>query len=213
MRRPWQNPTLWCTLLLLFAAGTFFPRVSHGQLGLTAGLNFEQTEDIRMAAEGRSKEAALNNATGYHVGVLLQLGSGAWTFRPGVIFRQVGTYEFNELRENFDVQMIEVPLNIRARLVDAGIFHPYVLAGPKASIPRSEGDFSDATEDIALSGNVGGGLGIHAGWLPVGIEAELDYAFGVTDWIKDDFSVGGQSFDPQDQPQLSALSVRVNVLF
>lgn len=198
---------------LVLAAGLSLPRPSAAQLGLTAGLNFEQTEDIRMAAEGASQAAALNNATGYHIGVLLQLGSGAWSFRPGVIFRQMGTYRFSELGENFDVQVIEVPLNIRARLVDAGIFHPFVVAGPKASIPRSEGDFNEATEGISLTGNVGGGLGIHAGWLPVSIEAELDYAFGVTDWIKDDFMIGERSFDPQDRPQLSALSVRLNLLF
>lgn len=213
MIRPLRNPIRWCTALLIVATLTVVPETAFGQLGVTAGFNFEQTEDIRMAAEARNKEAVLNNATGYHVGVLWQMGSGAWSLRPAVIFRQMGTYEFSELQENFEVQMIEVPLNIRARLVDAGIFHPYVLAGPKASFPRSEGDFSSATESIAISGNVGGGLGIRAGWLPVSIEAELDYAFGVTDWVKSDFTVGGQTFDPQDQPQLSALSVRVNLLF
>lgn len=103
MLQPRHNPTLWCTIFLLLAVGAFSPRIAQGQLGVTTGLNFEQTEDIRMAAEGANKEAALNNATGYHVGVLLQLGSGAWSFRPAVIFRQVGTYQFSELRENFDV--------------------------------------------------------------------------------------------------------------
>lgn len=213
------RPLLPIVLILMLAGGGLLPTPAHAQLGVTAGLNFAQMDDFTSSVQNTSVNTAFDNSTGYHVGLLYEFGSGTWTFRPGAVFRTIGTYSLprdptvGDLRDEFDLQVVEVPLDIRLRLLDLPLIHPYVLAGPQASFPWSEGGFSDATKDIALSANVGAGVNIEASWLPASLQMELRYETGLTDFLENNFTVGDRTFEVQDEPQNSAISVRLNLLF
>ena len=57
---------------------------AQAQIGIAAGLNFEQAGDISDAAGNLSQDVALSEATGYHVGLLSGAVPGAVPLpRPG----------------------------------------------------------------------------------------------------------------------------------
>ena len=112
---------------------------------------------------------------------------------------------------NFDVSVIEIPLDLRMKVLPIPYINPYVMVGPMVALLQGEGDFGDATRRWALSGNVGGGLSFAFG--SVKIQPEMRYQFGLTDYISDGFTIGNETIDPVDQPQISALSVRLSLMF
>ena len=209
------SPTMRWALLaaLLFALGTM---PAQAQLGISGGLNFESIDDIQDS--GIDQEAAFDNSTGYHIGVVYNLGFGPVDVRPGFIFRKVGTYDFqgalNDLEDQaFDVTAYEVPLDLRFTVLPTPIIKPYILAGPQLTFVRGEDTFDNALEDQSFSLNIGAGTDISLPGLPLTLQPELRYEFGATKFIKDDFEIGGTEFSPQDSPRFSAFSVRLNVLF
>lgn len=191
--------------------------LSHAQIGVTAGLNFEQTSDIKDSAGSLDQSVVFDNATGYHVGVVFEFGGEQFRLRPGVIFRNVGTYNLPEdanvqdARQNFDVNVIEVPLDFRLNVLPIPVLNPYVMAGPMLALPRGEGDFSDATREWSLSGNVGGGLSISVA--SIKIQPEFRYQFGITDYFSDSFTIGNETIEPAESPRYSAYSVRLSLMF
>jgi hypothetical protein len=197
--------------LLLFGA-TVVP--SHAQIGVSAGLNFEQAGDIKDAT---GTKAALNTATGYHFGLSFEFGTDRFRLRPGIMFRNVGTYDLSsgadaqDATREFDVSVIEIPLDLRMKVLPIPYVNPYVMAGPMVALPRSEGDFSDATRDWSFSGNVGAGLSISIS--SVKIQPEVRYQFGLTDYISDSFTVGSETINPVDSPEFSAFSARLTFMF
>lgn len=214
-----SRPSFVALLVLMLAGSGLLASPARAQFGVTGGLNFAQMDDFTSSVQNTSVNAAFDNATGYHVGLVYELGGGRWSVRPAAVFRTIGTYTLpqdptvSDIRDEFDLQVVEVPFDIKLRLLDLPLIHPYLLAGPMASFPWGEGDFSDATEEIALSANVGGGINIETSWLPVSLQAEIRYETGVTDMLKNDFTVGGQTFEVRNDPRNSALSVRLNLLF
>ncbi len=200
---------------LLFALGTM---PAQAQLGITGGLNFESIDDIQDS--GVDREAAFDNSTGYHVGVVYNLGLGPVDVRPGFIFRKVGTYDFqgavNDLEDQaFDVTAYEVPLDLRFTVLPTPIIKPYILAGPQLTFVRGEDEFDDVLEDQSFSLNIGAGTDISLPGLPLTLQPELRYEFGATKFMDEDssFSIGDTEFSPQDSPRFSAFSVRLNILF
>lgn len=211
---------LWKVLICLLISAAVFaggPSAAQAQLGVAVGLNFEETSDISDAAGNLSQDVVLSKSTGYHVGLVFEFGGDRVRLRPGIIFRNVGTYslpneaDVGDAGQNFDVSVIEIPLDFRMKVLPIPYINPYVMAGPMASLPRSEGDFSDATRTWSLSGNVGTGLSFAV--RDVRIQPEIRYQFGVTDYISDSFTIGSEHIDPVDTPQFSTLSVRMSLMF
>jgi len=200
-------------LALVLMAGTVAP--AQAQFGVAGGLNFESADDIETST---TDNATLDNSTGYHLGVVYELGLGPATLRPGVFYRRVGTFEFSQSalpgNENrFDVSAWQVPVDLRFTVLPTPLVSPYVLAGPMATFPRGEDDFDDATEEISYSFNIGLGANISLPATSLKIQPELRYEFGASKFIKDDFEIGDTSFSPQDTPRFNAFGLRVNVLF
>jgi len=200
-------------LALVLMAGTVAP--AQAQFGVAGGLNFESADFIDTAT---TENATLDNSTGYHLGVVYELGLGPATLRPGVFYRRVGTFEFSQSalpgNENrFDVSAWQVPVDLRFTVLPTPLVSPYVLAGPMATFPRGEDDFDDATEEISYSFNIGLGANISLPATSLKIQPELRYEFGASKFIKDDFEIGDTSFSPQDTPRFNAFGLRVNVLF
>ena len=81
--------------ILLFGIGS--PPV-QAQLGVSAGLNFDSAGDIETTAN-TSENETLDNATGYHIGVVYDLGLGPINLRPGLLYRNVGSYDFTGVRK------------------------------------------------------------------------------------------------------------------
>jgi len=85
---------------------------AQAQIGVAAGLNFESAGDIDTDTQ---ENTTLDNSTGYHVGIVYDLGLGPVSIRPGFFYRKVGqTYEFpNSIEEaNAEVSAWEVPVDL-----------------------------------------------------------------------------------------------------
>lgn len=182
---------------------------AQAQFGVSAGADFDSVNDIR--AEGENVRT-LENATGYHLGVVYELGLGPIHLRPGLFYRKVGSFDFPD-NETFDVTAVEVPVDVRFTVIPFPIVSGYVLGGPKAVFPQSEGEFEDnALEDISYTFDVGVGANVSVPGVGLTLQPELRYEFGATDYIGEDFDIGGTTFEPTDR-KLSAFALRLNVLF
>lgn len=188
---------------------------AQAQFGVAGGLNFESAGDIETST---SDNGTLDNSTGYHIGLVYELGFGPATIRPGFFYRRVGTFEFStsalpQGENRFDVSAWQVPVDVRFTVLPTPLVSPYVLAGPMVTLPRGEDEFEDATEEVSYSLNVGIGANISLPVTSLKLQPELRYEFGATKFIKDDFEIGGTTFQPQDSPRFSAFGLRLNVIF
>ncbi len=189
---------------LLLLVGTAVP--AQAQFGVAAGLNFDTTDDIQT-----NTNATVDNSTGYHVGVVYDLGLGPVNLRPGLLYRKLGqTYEWPENKA--DVAAWEVPVDLRVTVFPTPLVSPYLLAGPKASFLRSDVDeFDDALETVSYSIAIGIGADVSLG-SALTLQPELRYDYGATDYLEGDFEIGGTEFSQED-PSLSAIALRLNLIF
>jgi hypothetical protein len=193
-------------LLLLGMSGT----PARAQLGVAAGLNFESLDDIETTTDA-DQNATVENATGYHIGLVYDLGAGPVKFRPGLFYRNVGTYDFPEVGE-VDVTAFEVPVDVRVSLLPASPVGPYLLGGPKAFLPQSENDaFGDGLEDVSFVFDVGVGADVSLPGAGLTLQPELRYEFGATDYVDESFEIGDTTFNPSER-KLSAFALRLNVV-
>lgn len=191
-------------VLLLLGVSTLPARA---QFGVSAGLNFDSLSDIETTT---SNNATIENANGYHLGVVYDLGLGPLSLRPGVFYRKVGTYEFPD--ETSDVTAWEVPVDVRLTVIPTPVISAYVLGGPNAFFPQGEGEFDDDLKDVSYTFNVGVGANVSIPNVGLTLQPELRYEFGASNYIDEDFEVGGANFEASDR-KLSAFALRLNVLF
>lgn len=200
--------TLFALLTGIVLLGTAVP--AQAQFGVSAGLNFESAGDI-----STNTDATLESSTGYHVGVVYDLGVGPLSIRPGFFYRRLGqTYElpssFNQANAN--VAAWEVPVDLRFSVLPTPLVNPYILAGPKASFLRSDvGELDDDLNNVSYSIAIGIGAEISLG-SALTLQPELRYDYGATDYIDETIQVGDIEFTQED-PQLSAFALRVNLFF
>lgn len=185
---------------------------AQAQFGVAAGLNFESAGDIDTNTQ---QNATLENSTGYHVGLVYDLGLGPLNIRPGVFYRKLGqSYDLPSSFEeaNADVAAWEVPVDLRFTVFSTPLISPYILAGPKASFLRSDfQEIDDELDEVSYSIAVGIGTDISLG-SALTLQPELRYDYGATDYIDESFEVGGVEFTQED-PTLSAFALRLNVIF
>lgn len=194
-------------LALLFFVGT--TGSAHAQFGVNAGLNFASADDIDVG----DRSGTLENSTGYHVGVVYNMGFGPVDLRPAFVYRRVGEYELSASalptgEATYDISAWEIPLDVKLTF-PFPLVSPYVIAGPMATLPRGDDEFDDALEDVSYTLNVGVGGSMSLG--SITLEPELRYEFGATGYIKDDFEVGDTEFSPSEAPRFNAFSLRLNV--
>lgn len=182
---------------------------AQAQLGVTGGLNFNSASDIETTANP-DDNATFDNATGYHLGLVYDIGTGPLNLRPGILYRKVGTYEFPNSR--YDVTAIEVPVDLRLTVIPTPVVSAYVLGGPNVIFPQSENEFEDEMEEVSFTFNVGVGADVELPGAGLTLQPEFRYEFGATDYVDDDFDIGGTTFQPTER-KLSAFALRLNVLF
>jgi hypothetical protein len=211
-----MNRSVLIPFLVLIVMGLFVgaSQTARAQFGVAGGLNYESADDL---ANGGA-DATLQNRTGYHFGVVYDIDAGAVNIRPGLIYRRVGTYEFevgevDVATESFNLSAIEAPLDLRFRLMNTPYLRPYILTGPMFTLPRGEDEFGEAVRDLSLSLNVGVGAEIAGGDEGIRLHPELRYEFGATKFITEDFEIDGQELRPQNEARFSAIRLRLHILF
>lgn len=197
----------WLAAVIAIALFGLATAPAQAQLGVAAGLDFDSLSDIETSS---NDNATVENATGYHLGVVYELGLGPLSIRPGLLYRKVGSYEFPDSRS--DVTALEVPVDLRFSFLPIPLIQPYILGGPNAVFPRADGEFDEEMEDVSYTFNIGAGADISLPGVGVTLQPELRYEFGATDYVSEEFEVGGTTFTPSDR-KLSAFALRLHVLF
>ncbi len=204
-------PKLWNLMkkiaLLLFVALLWTPSQTMAQLGIAAGMNFDEMSDI-----SGDKEATFENATGYHVGLYYDLGAGPIALRIGAFYREVSDIEvdLDGIDGAFDLTMIDVPIDLRLNLAATPIITPYIFGGPVISIPSSSDDaYHNALESFAVSGNLGVGVSIKLGSMR--LFPELRYVIGVSRFMKDEFEIGNISFSADEAQRHNSVMLRLGI--
>jgi len=198
------------SLFALFSLLTCLsPFQAHAQLGIAAGLNFDELSDI-----SGSREATFDNANGYHVGVFYDLGLSMVGLRIGAFYRDVGDVDvsLDGVEGAFDLSMVDIPIDVRFNISSTPFLKPYIVAGPVLSFPSSGDDeFKDALEDVTVSGNVGVGVALNLGGIR--IYPELRYAIGVSRFMKDSFSIGNVEFETDELQRQNSVMLRLGIGF
>lgn len=178
---------------------------AHAQFGIAAGANFDQLSDV----DTGSREATFKNATGYHVGLFVDLPLGPVALRPGVFYTDVSEFEVEDGAGNFDrvsLDLIEVPIDVRFR-IPAPVIKPYVSAGPVFRFAQNQdedGEFEP--EDFTIAAAAGAGVELSAlGFRPF---AEARYQFGLQDLTKE---VAG--FSTASGGRVNSFMIRVGLTF
>jgi Outer membrane protein beta-barrel domain len=183
-------------------------QVARAQLGVAAGLNFDSISDVKIG----SSKATFDNASGYHVGVFYDLGFGPAAFRFGLFYRDAGTLVASVpgLSGDFDLSLIEIPVDLRLNLTATPIVRPYFSVGPVFSFPSSgNNNFDRNLENMSVSMNVGLGLSMHL--MGIEIFPEARYNVGISSFMKDKLSIGGITVQADETQRLNTVMLRLGV--
>ncbi len=179
---------------------------ARAQFGVAVGANFDKASDFSLANSSESFESA----TGYHVGVFVDLPLGPIALRPGIFYTDVGSLEpegsFNAPKA--DLSLVEIPVDVRYRIL-LPLAKPYVLAGPVFRLANQSSDEVDLTQ-FSMAGAAGLGLELSLGGLRPFVEAR--YQFGVSKFV-DGYEVGGVTIESEDDVKLNSFMIRAGLVF
>lgn len=191
------------------------PDFAQAQFGVAVGLNFDSIGDV----DRGDTRATFDNATGYHVGVFYDLALGPVAVRPGLFLRRVQDIDLTAGlpgtpdRDVFSLTMIEVPVDLRYR-IPFPIVTPYALAGPVFGFASTDNDrLSDAFEDLTVSGSIGIGAEISLPGFSPTLFPEIRYAFGLSRFVKEEWTFGDTTITAEDSQRLSAIMLRLGITF
>ncbi len=196
-------------LTLILAILILTPTQAQGQLGIAAGLNYDELSDI-----SGNREAAFDNASGYHVGVFYDLSLATVGLRVGAFYRDAGDVDvsISDVDDTFALTSWDFPVDIRFNLSATPVIRPYVMVGPVFSFPSSGADeYDGALEDVSISGNIGAGLELSLG--SIRLYPEFRYSIGVSRFMKDKFSIGGVEFDADEIQRQNSVMLRLGIGF
>jgi len=203
-----MNKTYYLCGALFLASMIVSP--ARAQLGVAAGVNFDNINDVKSSAN----KGNFDNATGFHFGVFYDFGAGPISLRPGIFYRNVSNVDFtvSGLKDQFDLNMVEVPVDLHFNLTATPLIKPYALAGPVFTYSKaSGGELKDAVQNLNVAANIGLGLSLSVPGLGLRLFPELRYAFGISRFVKDKFEVGGVNFDASGTSRMNSFMVRLGV--
>ncbi len=195
------------TLILMIVILT--PMQAGAQLGIAAGLNYDELSDI-----SGDREAAFDNTNGYHVGVFYDVSLASVGLRVGVFYRDASDVDvsISGAEDVFDLTAWDIPIDIRFNLSATPFIRPYVMVGPVFSFPSSGADeYDSALENVSISGNIGAGLELSLG--SIRLYPEVRYSVGVSRFMKDKFSISGVEFDADEIQRQNSIMLRLGIGF
>lgn len=187
-----------------------FTAAAEAQIGVAAGLNFDSLGDI----ETNSGKSTFDNATGWHLGIFANLGLGPLGLRPGLYYRQANGVELNVLNTttDFDINLVEIPIDVQLHLGALPILKPYLFAGPVFSFANSD-EIEEGLTDFSVAGNLGFGLNLDPPVLP-SVFLEMRYAFGVSRLLEERIDFGNNFVLEADAgPKMNSFMLRAGVSF
>lgn len=202
VRRRWLAPL--AALLLV----PCLPAPAAAQIGVVAGYNRDFIEDFE-PAEGFS---FTERSDGFHVGIFLNLDAGPVGFRPAVVYHQVSGLraEAGEAFSHFDLELVELPLDVRLRL-PVPFVRPYVLLGPVFTFPSSAIDGVDEQlEPRPVRAAVGAGLELDFGFR---LWPEIRYSRGLGPLMGSAIPVGDVTLMGEGEPRLDTFTLRLGISF
>ncbi|HYE94597.1 MAG TPA: outer membrane beta-barrel protein [Rubricoccaceae bacterium] len=163
------------------------------RFGITGGLNFGSISDA----------AALSSSTGFHVGAYTELGAGALSVRPSLLYVRVGDVDASGFGggDEESLNFIAVPVDLKMRM-GTPFVKPYVLAGPEARFVQ--GSITELnTSSFTWAANVGLGAEVSALIGPNAF-AEVRYGLGLSGIFDEEDAEG-------ENPRVNLFQVRVGV--
>lgn len=192
-------------LAALFALLLTVPE-ANAQFGVAVGANFDRASDFSIG----NAEQSFESATGYHIGVFVDLPLGPLALRPGIFYMDVGSLEPEGSFDapEADLSLVEIPVDVRYRIL-LPLARPYVLAGPVFRLANQSNDEVDLTQ-FSMAGAAGLGLELSLAGLRPFIEAR--YQFGVSKFI-DSYEVGSIQVESEDDVKLNSFMIRAGLVF
>ncbi len=206
-------PTLACAVLVAAASFVLAPTAS-AQFGIAAGANFEDLGDLT-ATDGR---ASFDQATGYHIGLFFNLGAGRFSVQPGAFMRDFGDVTIVEdgRFRTFSLTSVEIPVDIRMRLLPGRAVAPFVFAGPVVGFATTTDEsIEDVLRDLTISANVGGGVEVDVPSAGITLIPEIRFARSVTQFFEEGttFDIAGVDFTATEVSQQQAVMLRLGLRF
>lgn len=197
------------TVLSGLLIATALPRPAYGQIGIVGGYN----RDFLRGLEANDGFSFTDEATGFHLGIFLNIRAGPFGVRPAILYHRISKLEFaaGERRNEFDLEIVEVPLDFRLRL-GIPVVRPYVLAGPVFMFPSSpRRGIDNALETGPARLDIGFGLE----WtLGLRLWPEVRYGFGLTDFLDANaIPIGDTTFSGTGTAKLDSFMLRLGVSF
>ncbi|MEZ4702442.1 MAG: outer membrane beta-barrel protein [Rhodothermales bacterium] len=199
-------------LAVLLTIGLMPAREAAGQLGASVGVNYSKLSDINLG----SGSTRFQDASGWHAEVWFDMNVGPLSMRPGLRYVQAGSvFEFandanTSFRDNFNVNMFEVPLDFRFRF-NMEIATPYVAVGPVLRFPSAARGSVSGMKSMNVAGGFGVGLEMNLG--AVLLYPELKFTFGITPFTEQTFEIENIAFTTDDNQQLNGVMLRLGIGF
>jgi hypothetical protein len=184
----------------LLIGTTLMAQVDSG-LGITAGLNYGSTGDLR--ENGQTIIDNPDEKIGYHVGVYWKIDLPFLYLRPELKYTQLS----NEYRgDQFDVQKIDAPLLLGTKIV--GPLH--VFAGPSLQYIVDTKLEDTSLSDVQNEWSVGAqfGVGVNLGNLGIDVRYERGFTDNEVTFIRNNIAAQG-TLDTRPEQIILAISLKL----
>lgn len=193
-----------------FALGLAFalPAEAEAQIGILAGYNRDTLEEF-LPENGFD---LTDLADGYHVGVFLNFNLATFSIRPALIYHRMPELVAmaGEERVQFDIDMVEIPLDFRIRLPLPAV-QPYVLGGPVLTFPSSTfSGVDDLLTARPVRAEFGVGVEVDLGFR---LWPEVRYGFGIGSLMGSEVAVGSRVLQGDGEPRHDTLTLRLGISF
>lgn len=187
------------TLLLLLV----FTTVAHAQIGVKAGLTFNNDEGIFKSVNTAYQQKGKNNV-GYHIGVFKEFKLAGFFVEPEILYVTYKNKYLAETNEYFDVRYQRVDIPVSVGTTFAKLFK--LQAGPVLSYYFKDNiDWKNVSDikkdDFSIGLQLGAGVEFHK------FHVDLRYDFPLSDRQTDFVKNQNLKFQTKNTPKLFHVSV------
>ncbi len=202
---------------IILCGMTALPAQAQLRFGVAAGLNYTTLSDLDLG----STRTTYDNRSGWHAGIFVDLGAGPLALRPGVFYLHAGRLfedglspALDAIQDNFDLNFIVVPIDVRLRMATP-VISPYFLGGPELRFRSDDVDLEikEALDlrSFNLAGNAGFGVEVSLGgytFMP-----EFRYSFDISGITGDTVMIGDVELNAEGENKSRAYMLRLGLAF